>query len=80
MAEAVEATQDFVFFDLGKDKIIMKNAATNTQSQSVKKKCGAEFLYTQDKNYLSGDTQEQVWQVTSENWAKIRNYDMAQND
>ena len=77
MPEAVEITQDFVFFELGKDKIIVKNAVSNSQSSSVKVKAGAEFLYTQKKNYLSGDNQEEVWQVTAENWSKIRQKHLA---
>ena len=72
MSEAVATTQDFIFFELGKDRIIVRNAKSNKGSRKVKIKNGAELVGRTPCAYLSGDTQDEIWQITKQRWAEIR--------
>lgn len=72
MTEAIIATQDFVFFELNLKSFKARNAISNIGSRRVKEKTGAKLIGTEDKpcGHVEGPTQ--VWEVTRENWAKIR--------
>ena len=64
MSEAVGATQAYVFENCGVEKIIVKNAKSNTASRRVKEKCGAQYLY--DETFSCCHLQEptEVWELT----------------
>ena len=72
MTEALKKTQDHVFFELKIDKVMVCNDKSNIASRRVKEKCGAVYLYERAdcNNHLSNP--EEVWEITRENWAKIR--------
>ena len=72
MTEALTATQDYVFFDLGIERFVVCNDKSNIGSRRVKEKCGAVFLHERSdcENHLGNC--EEVWEVTRENWTKIR--------
>jgi len=72
MTEAVVATQDFVFHELKASRLIVKNAESNEGSRIIKKRCGAEQVDRVPGKYLSGDTWEEVWEITRERWNSIR--------
>ena len=72
MSEAVEATQDWIFFELGKDKVIAKNAFDNVASRRVKEKTGAEFVGLVQMDHHQGESEVQRWIVTRDHWARIR--------
>ncbi len=72
MAEALEAVTDFAFYEAGFEKLILKNAHENVASHQLKQKTGAELLAilpTKSGHYLNAEcTQQEVWQITRENW------------
>jgi len=71
MTEAVIATQDYIFHDLEKNRLIVRNAESNEGSRVIKKRCGAEKIDRVQSEYLSGDTWEEVWEITRERWLSI---------
>ncbi len=72
MTEAVTAVQDFLFFTSNLDSITVSNAKNNSASRRVKEKTGAKFLRHIEVPHHSGETISEQWEVTRENWAKIR--------
>ena len=73
MSEAVEATQDWIFFELGKDKVIAKNAFDNVASRRVKEKTGARHIGQDVGKYHEGEKVQDIWEITAENWRAYRN-------
>lgn len=73
MTEAITAVQDFLFFDLGIDSLRAMNALDNPASRRVKEKTGARLIKVVDCLHHSGETKAELWEVTQENWQKIRN-------
>ncbi len=72
MTEAVTAVQDYLFFDCGMEKILVSNAINNPESRRVKEKTGGVFLRHADVAHHSGENKSELWEITRENWAKIR--------
>ncbi len=72
MTEAIEAVQDFIFFDLGVEKIIVKNSKSNEASRRIKEKTGARLIGEAKSDYHEGPQIEEIWEVTKENWSKVR--------
>lgn len=72
MSEAVSAVNDFAFFECGLERLLVMNAYGNAESRRVKEKTGAVFLRMGELAHNSGETRSEVWEVTRENWMKIR--------
>ncbi|CAM2011117.1 GNAT family N-acetyltransferase [Acanthopleuribacter pedis] len=72
MSEAVAATQDFVFFDLKKERLVVKSAGSNIGSKRVKQKNGAVQVGTAKGSYHTGETTENIWEITRKNGIKYR--------
>lgn len=72
MTEAVEAFQDYVFFELGVERIFVTNSVTNARSRRVKEKTGARLLGEIEVDHHSGNSRTERWEVTREGWAKLR--------
>ena len=72
MTEAVEALQDFVFFELGVEKIVVTNAKFNAASRRIKEKTGAAYVGTAHSPHHGGGTESDLWEVTREAWAAVR--------
>ena len=72
MSEAVNAVNDFIFFDYGRDKITLQNYKMNIGSRRVKEKTGATFLHTKTENWRGEKREVEVWELTAENWKKFR--------
>lgn len=68
MSEAVEATQDYIFFELGKERIIVKNALDNVASRRVKEKTGARHIGQDVGKYHEGEKIQDIWEVTADSW------------
>jgi RimJ/RimL family protein N-acetyltransferase len=73
MSEAVAATQDYVFLDLGKERILTYNAPSNTASRRLKEKFGGR-LFSADQQYAfyTGEKYSEVWEVTRQKWLELR--------
>jgi RimJ/RimL family protein N-acetyltransferase len=72
MTEAICRVNDYLFFELGIEEFRVCNAKTNEKSRRVKEKTGAVFIGMGELAHHNGETQSEVWEVTRENWAKIR--------
>ena len=72
MTEAVVATQDVVLLELGIERLVVRNAASNVGSRIVKRRCGARLVGLEPETYLSGDTSQEVWEVTRAAWLSVR--------
>lgn len=77
MTEAVAATQDYLFFEVGIERFLATNAITNKGSRRVKQKTGAQFLKTGSVPHHNGVSETEIWEVTREEWEKIRNKNAA---
>lgn len=72
MTEAVSAVNDFLFFELGIDRYEVTNIRNNVASRRVKEKTGAIFKEFGVLEHRNGEKTTEVWEVTRENWARIR--------
>jgi RimJ/RimL family protein N-acetyltransferase len=72
MTEAVIAVQDYLFFELQLDRIVVKNAVDNPASRRIKEKTGARRLGTTQFAHRNGCSETEIWEVTRESWAKLR--------
>lgn len=75
MTEAAAAVNDFIFFDLGVEKIAVCNFEGNEGSRRVKEKTGAKFIGYCEKPHHDGKIKSEMWEVTAENWKKFKKID-----
>ncbi|MEP6020676.1 MAG: GNAT family N-acetyltransferase [Paracoccaceae bacterium] len=73
MTDAVSITQDFVFFELGKPRLLVRSLCTNAASKAVKEKTGAYHIGIRQGSYLDGEKDEDVWEITRESWMRAKN-------
>jgi ribosomal-protein-alanine N-acetyltransferase len=76
MTEAVEAFQDYVFFDLKVPRIFVCNAVNNVASRRIKEKTGAVLVDHIQLPHHSGVSDCERWEVTRESWAQHRGVDL----
>jgi len=72
MSEAIGCVNDYLFFEIGLDKFTVVNAKSNIASRRVKEKTGATFVGYGELEHHNGEKETEIWEVTRENWAKIR--------
>ena len=72
MTEAIEATQDFVFNTLGKERLLAKNAESNLSSRRVKEKTGWRLIGSSEGTYHTGETREEIWELTRDAWSAFK--------
>ncbi len=72
MTDAVTVTQDFIFFELKKPRLLVRNRSTNDASKAVKEKTGARLIGSDKGSYYDGKQDEDVWEVTRESWELLR--------
>lgn len=72
MTSAVALTQDFVFFELGKPRLLVRSLCSNAASKAVKEKTGARLIGKSMGAYHDGPREEDVWEITPESWAAAR--------
>jgi [ribosomal protein S5]-alanine N-acetyltransferase len=75
MTEAVTAFQDYIFFELGVDRITVHNAATNPASRKIKTKTGAVFVGIVEMDHHEGGKETEQWEITREGWTAFRERD-----
>ena len=73
MSEAIAAVNDYLFFEVGLEKFTVLNAKSNITSRRVKEKTGAVFIGLTELEHHSGETEAELWDITRENWEKIKN-------
>ena len=73
MSEAVAAGNDFVFDGLGLPIIRSGNAVPNLGSRRIKEKSGAKFVEIKPAmSFVEGIFDEEVWELTAEDWRANR--------
>ena len=75
MTEAVRLSQDFVFFELGKTEVLVRNLVSNHRSRRVKEKTGGELIGTGRGEYHDGPRKEEIWRITRDRWIAARQFD-----
>ena len=72
MTEAVAATQDYLFFDVGIDRIEVLTSKRNQASQRVKENTGAVRVGPAPCRSHNGNEDGDLWVITREAWAAAR--------
>lgn len=72
MTEAVQAFQDYIFFERGVEQIVVQNSVENLRSRRVKEKTGAVRAGDLSVEHHNGSSACERWVVTRSAWAKIR--------
>ena len=72
MTEAVEAMQDYIFFDLLVEKIRVANSPMNPASRRIKEKTGGVYIGTAEFPHHNGCNETELWEITQANWREIR--------
>tara|TARA_B110000037_G_scaffold216261_1_gene274970 strand:- start:235 stop:792 length:558 start_codon:yes stop_codon:yes gene_type:complete len=75
MTEAIEAMQDYIFFELGVEKIRVGNSLQNPASRRLKEKTGGVYVGTGEFRHLGGCDEIELWDITQANWRQIRQKD-----
>jgi len=70
MGEAVEVTQDFMFFEYAWEAFMTRNAHSNVGSRRLKEKSGAKLVRVEEKPCGHMDGPTEIWEITRENWDK----------
>jgi len=68
MSEAITAVNDFIFFELKADKIVITNFADNIGSKRVKEKTGATYLKSITEDWRGEKRTSEYWELTAESW------------
>jgi len=71
MTEAVTAFQDYVFFEVGLERMELGSGIHNHGSRRVKEKTGCVKIGEADGALQEGDRLE-VWEITRARWAALR--------
>lgn len=66
MTEAIEAMQDYIFFDLQVEKIRVGNSPQNPASRRIKEKTGGIYIGTATLSHHSGCNTVEFWEITGE--------------
>lgn len=72
ITEAVTAVNDFVFFDLGVEKMTLDNFKGNIASRRIKEKTGATYLHNVTRPHRGGTIEMEIWELTASDWKKFR--------
>jgi len=72
ITEAVTAVNDFVFFELGVDKMTLDNFKGNIASRRIKEKTGATYLRLDTRPHRGDTIEVEIWELTAEDWKKFK--------
>ena len=72
MTEAIIATQDYMFFERKLETLRVRNNLSNIASRRIKEKTGGVRIGEEEAEFSHLNEPLEVWEVTRENWAKIR--------
>jgi len=68
MTEACEAVTDY-WFDVLKFPVLRApKAVVNVASRRISEKQGMRLIGTQEREYVSGRLQSEIWEITAEDW------------
>ncbi|HBR96755.1 MAG TPA: N-acetyltransferase [Gammaproteobacteria bacterium] len=73
MTEAVAPINDYAFDALGFEKLVFSNAKGNAPSRRIKEKTGAQYLRTEQAEFVDpAYTEHEIWELTKEAWLHRR--------
>lgn len=72
MTEAVIAANDYWFDVLGFPVLRAPKAVANVGSRRISEKTGMRRVGTNEKDYVSGRLPSEIWEITSEEWHRVR--------
>ncbi len=72
MSEACEAVTEFWFNGLGQERLRVSKAAANPASRRISEREGARLLGLEERDYVSGRGQAEIWELTREEWNSAR--------
>ncbi len=68
MTEASYAVTEFWFNGLGRERLRVAKAIHNRASSRLSEKQGARLIAIEERGYVSGRLQTEVWELTREEW------------
>ncbi len=70
MTEASKAVTDYWFDVLGFPLLRVPKAVVNTASRRISEKSGMRVVGVEDRDYVSGRLETEIWEITAEEWRK----------
>ena len=68
MTEAADAVTDYWFDVLQQPVLRVPKAAANTTSRRISEKQGMRVVAVDEREYVSGRLQAEIWEITAEEW------------
>jgi [ribosomal protein S5]-alanine N-acetyltransferase len=68
MTEAADAVTDYWFDVLKQPVLRVPKAAANTASRRISEKQGMRVVAVDERDYVSGRLQAEIWEITAEEW------------
>jgi ribosomal-protein-alanine N-acetyltransferase len=72
MTEAVDAVTDYWFDVLGFPVLRVPKAVQNIASRRISEKQGMRVVAAEERDYVSGRFQTEIWEITAEEWRARR--------
>jgi ribosomal-protein-alanine N-acetyltransferase len=73
MTEALEPVMDYVFNELGFEKLILSNAVGNRASRRIKEKTGSRLMGVEPAKFIDPVyTEHELWELRKEDWFRGR--------
>jgi len=72
MTEAANAVTDYWFNTLKFPVLRVAKAATNVASRRVSEKQGMRVVATEERDYVSGRINAEIWEITADEWNRLR--------
>jgi RimJ/RimL family protein N-acetyltransferase len=80
MTEAVIAANDFWFDVLGFELLRTPKAVGNLASRRISEKTGMRMVATEERDFVSGKSLCEIWELTADEWHKARSLLHAKNN
>ena len=68
MTEAVVATNEYWFDDLGFEFLRVHKAVLNAASRRISEKTGMRLTGVEEHNFVSGKLLAEIWEITADEW------------
>lgn len=72
MSEACRAVTDFWFTALDRKVLRVAKAQANEASRKLSSRSGMRLIRQEKKQYVSGELMSQVWEITREEWQRLK--------
>lgn len=72
MSDAVDAVTDYWFDELGFPVLRAPKAVVNIASRRISEKSGMRVVAVEERDYVAGRFQTELWEITAEEWRAHR--------